>query len=252
MRTWRKLYSSFLESPDVAKLSDSAALLLTFLIAAQDDTGYYPWEPLRVRRVTLTRTSWSHDVATQYAQEIVDAGIAVWEGNGLLLVNGTKLNGKPRKDVEIELYARSQHVDATSTPRNDTASQREQRDLIRAERAEVSGILDHFTPQDIASLKAKFPGIDLEYEAGKCRDWWAEGKKPMKRPKVSFKNWLERAWQKQQRETINAIPGDDREKYRRGEEDRNRRRAILTRQRGLPTVQEAQEGPPVPAALPGG
>ena len=117
MRSWRKLYSSILESDQCANLSDGAWSLLTILIVAQDDSGFYPWTPTRVRRVTAARPAWSHDVATAHAEELVSSGIAEWVDGGILLGTGKELNGIPRMDVEPEYYPRTGHVNATSTPR---------------------------------------------------------------------------------------------------------------------------------------
>lgn len=112
MRTWRKLHASILDSADIANLSDGAVVLLTLLIAAQDDSGYYPWNPTKIKRLTITR-SWDSKQTSVIAQELCSAGIARFADNGIILLNGQKLNGKPRKDVEDDLYSRA----AMSTPR---------------------------------------------------------------------------------------------------------------------------------------
>ena len=82
MRTWRKLHSSILDSSDIEQLSDGAALLLVFLIPAQDDTGWYPWTPSKVKRLIATR-QWSHEQARAFADELVAAGIAI------MIIGGT-------------------------------------------------------------------------------------------------------------------------------------------------------------------
>ena len=118
MRTWRKLHSKILDSPDITPLSDGAIVLLTFLIAAQDDSGYYPWDDTSIRRLTVTRPSWSRDVYVTLQGELVACGIARLEDGGIVLVNGEKLNGLPRKDVDKELYPRNRDVYVTSTSRH--------------------------------------------------------------------------------------------------------------------------------------
>lgn len=135
MRSWRKLYSKITYSPDLARISDSAGILLTLLIAAQDDEGYYPWDEVSVRRIIVTRPHWTTKNATDYAQELVDAGIAKWQDGGVLLVNGKAMNGIPRRDVEPEVYVRNRDVNTTSTPRQqDVALEQSRVDKIREDK----------------------------------------------------------------------------------------------------------------------
>ena len=56
-----------------------------------------------------------------------------------------------------------------------------------------STLLGLFSLEEQAELAKTFPGIDLNYQAQKCTDWWAESKRPMKRPRTAFRNWLEKA-----------------------------------------------------------
>ena len=119
MREWRKLHSSLIESARLASLSDSAAILFCLLVAAQDDTGWYPWEPTKIRRLTLARP-WSTDQTLEYARELVNAGMASFEEGGILLRKGKDLNGHPRKDVAALIYSRD--VNVTSTPRYESVS----------------------------------------------------------------------------------------------------------------------------------
>lgn len=115
MRVWRKLYGSILESSGISSLSDQAALLLTFLIAAQDDTGYYPWDPTKIKRLTITR-AWSADKIQIMAKELCKAGITKFEEGGIILVNGAKLNGKPRKGVAEDRYSRNTPTQSSLQP----------------------------------------------------------------------------------------------------------------------------------------
>lgn len=39
----------------------------------------------------------------------------------------------------------------------------------------------------------KFPTLDLDWELEKCKEWWAGQRKVVKRPKVAFMNWIEKA-----------------------------------------------------------
>lgn len=105
MRPWRKLYSSILESERFADVPPEAKVLFFLLVAAQDDTGYYPWERLKIRRLTAA-CSWSEDRARAYAQALVDGGMASWDAGGIILRKGQSLNGHPRDDRKPFLYQR--------------------------------------------------------------------------------------------------------------------------------------------------
>ena len=45
----------------------------------------------------------------------------------------------------------------------------------------------------IEELRPKYPGIDIDSEWERCKLWWSEGNKEMKRPKSAFINWLNKA-----------------------------------------------------------
>jgi len=45
----------------------------------------------------------------------------------------------------------------------------------------------------IEELRPKYLGLDLDVEWEKCKLWWSEGKREMKRPKSAFINWLDKA-----------------------------------------------------------
>ena len=53
----------------------------------------------------------------------------------------------------------------------------------------------------IDELRPKYPHLDLDAEWEKCRLWWSEGKREMKRPKSAFTNWLNKARGSKQAET---------------------------------------------------
>jgi hypothetical protein len=57
-----------------------------------------------------------------------------------------------------------------------------------------STILAMFDDYEIEELQDRFPGIDLDYEAQRFTDYWAEGRKKMTRPRHAYRNWLENAW----------------------------------------------------------
>jgi hypothetical protein len=49
-----------------------------------------------------------------------------------------------------------------------------------------------FPPGEIADLKIRYPGIDLEYECNKMYTYYIDINKSLKSPRTAFKNWLAR------------------------------------------------------------
>jgi len=69
---------------------------------------------------------------------------------------------------------------------------------------------------DRGFLEQSFPGVDLAYEAQKCVDWWLEGGKKMKRPRVAFTNWLENVGNRSNgRKATESPKADDPQEYLR-------------------------------------
>ena len=118
MRSWRKVYASLLESEQVTSLSDGALNFFIFLIIGQDDSGYYPWNETKIRRLTATRPHWSRNDFDTWRNELVRALLITEQDGGVVLVNGAKLNGIPRSDLKAELYPRNETV----TPRIETGT----------------------------------------------------------------------------------------------------------------------------------
>ena len=49
-------------------------------------------------------------------------------------------------------------------------------------------------PQDkIDEIKQDYPNIDFDKEFKKCKIWWSEGTKELKRPVSALRNWIDRA-----------------------------------------------------------
>ena len=117
MKPWRKLYASILDSDSLYGVSSEAIVLLIFLIVAQDDSGYYPWTPVKIERLIISRPSWNVEVAERYAKELESAGVLAFAEGGVMLIKGKELNGITRKDVAEELYQRNQAVNVPSTLR---------------------------------------------------------------------------------------------------------------------------------------
>lgn len=182
MRKYRKVHAKALDSSDIATLSDGALCLFFLLIIAQDDSGYYPWDAAKVRRLMVCRPDWTPPGVDSFGDELVEAGIARWEGGGILLVNGAKLNGVPRKDVEPEHYPRN------GVPEQPTAVPPA---LEGGASSPGETLLALFSGVELAEMKRKFPGVDLLTEAAKCVNWYQDKNRTMKRPRVGFRGWLE-------------------------------------------------------------
>ena len=111
MKAWRKLHSSILESERFMDVSTEAKVLFFLLVVAQDDTGYYPWERMKVRSLVAV-CGWTEQQAGAHAQVLVDGGMATWCAGGITLRKGADLNGTARGDRKPFLYQRS----ATDVP----------------------------------------------------------------------------------------------------------------------------------------
>ncbi len=60
----------------------------------------------------------------------------------------------------------------------------------------------------IDELRPKYPHLNLDEEWEKCKLWWSEGKREMKRPKTAFINWLSKARGSKQTEPEQTETGD--------------------------------------------
>lgn len=105
MRPWRKLHSTILESERFMDVSLESKVLFFLLVAAQDDSGYYPWERMKIRHL-VTSCGWSEAIALKHAESLVAGGMATWEEGGIVLRNGKILNGPSRDDRKPFLYDR--------------------------------------------------------------------------------------------------------------------------------------------------
>lgn len=78
---------------------------------------------------------------------------------------------------------------------------------------------DELPKQYREELKLEFPTIDIEEEYKKFTLWWAEGGKNLKRPKLAFRNWLNKAKEirgEGKNAGVNRINSDDPEKFIKG------------------------------------
>ena len=105
MRPWRKLHSSILESERFADTPLEAKVLFFLLVVAQDDSGYYPWERMKIKHL-IAACDWTEAQARKHAQSLVEHGLAMVEKGGIVLHNGEVLNGCPRGDRKPFLYQR--------------------------------------------------------------------------------------------------------------------------------------------------
>ena len=171
MRVWRKVYASTLEVPELAQVSDGAIVLFTFLIIAQDDSGYYPWHATSIRRLTATRPDWTLETTQGFVCELVQTGLAAESEGGILLTSGARLNGKPRKGVDEELYQRQQAVTRLSTAvQQDVALEQS-----RAEQSRAEQILVPLSSKDTDTVQK---------QSWVCPDWWE--------PLITLKGYVKR------------------------------------------------------------
>ncbi len=117
MRKWRKLYASILGSESLTRVSSDAFALCTLLIAVQDDSGYYPWTPTKIRQLIAVRPDWTLEDADRYLEELIKQEVLTLEDGGVVLTRGKELNGKLRPDVEDDLYPRLSNGNTTDTSR---------------------------------------------------------------------------------------------------------------------------------------
>ncbi len=155
MREWRKLYSSIVDSEQIAALSDSAFSLFTLLIIAQDDIGYYPWTPVKIRTLTISR-GWTLEQAQSFFCEIKEAGLAIEQDGGIILVNGATLNGQPRNDRRTLTYQRLttdipvvDQLQRKKEPKKEIRHVREEERRVRAPAREDIPVVDQRLTTDI-------------------------------------------------------------------------------------------------------
>jgi len=58
-----------------------------------------------------------------------------------------------------------------------------------------ASLLTRFSADDMVELRARFPQVDVEWEADKCVMWWREKHRKLSRPRSAFMNWLEKSKQ---------------------------------------------------------
>lgn len=104
MREWRKLHSGLVQSSKFGDVSDAAGVLYTLLIVAQDDEGKYPWNPTKIRALTVSRPRWSLAQAERFGRELVAANLAELRDGFLVIVEGREKNGKPSNAKTLFLY----------------------------------------------------------------------------------------------------------------------------------------------------
>ena len=103
----------------MGQVSDEARELFFLLIVAQDDTGFYPLDEVKIQTLLATRPSRQRDVnvVLTWCNELEEVGLVKVEDGGVTLTKGAEKNGIPRKDVGPFLYERVSHVNVTSTSR---------------------------------------------------------------------------------------------------------------------------------------
>ena len=195
-----------------------APLLFLMAIPHADEAGHLTGKASEFRLLVCPGFPSTTEQVDKALNEITDMGL--WSRNG------TGINFKPASWRRIQSYISDARFEAAQNPAEhrtspqNTANQRKVAQNTasskvglgveskveskvttpppatppdNSNRKGVTDLLACFTPSELDALKQRFPGVDLQWEGGKCLDWWALKKSPMKRPKLAFKNWLEKA-----------------------------------------------------------
>ncbi|MDD5338454.1 MAG: DUF4373 domain-containing protein [Dehalococcoidales bacterium] len=80
----------------------------------------------------------------------------------------------------------------TETPRNDTETPQSKVKEIKVKEIKEE-TEEEFTEWIESDVKKFYPDLDVEHEYQKFKLWWSEGNRKLKRPRVAFVNWLDKA-----------------------------------------------------------
>ena len=122
------------------------------------------------------------------------------------------LNGGPRGCNLYRVTICRGEIQGTEgvTPVSPKPSKNYQTITIKENRSPVKVVVDGetlramFSEGDLVELRARFPGLDIDWESDKCVVWWHDQKRTMKRPRSAFLNWLDKA-----KPNANLVNGKD-------------------------------------------
>ena len=103
MRDWRKLHKAILTSDRMPDCSFAALWLWVLLVCSQDDEANYPWTRSKVAALTAAY-GWDYEEASALAEQLVQNGVAEWQGQFLHLTNGEAYNGQPTYAKQAFIY----------------------------------------------------------------------------------------------------------------------------------------------------
>ena len=108
-----------------------------------------------------------------------DGTIHDWNDYAGRLLERRRANAQRMRDTRAKLVPIQEPSSNHETPR---------------ETPETYGqvLLKLYTPAEMDALKVAFPGANLDNEATKCCEWWIGEDRQMKRPKVAFRNWMDK------------------------------------------------------------
>ena len=211
VREWRPLHRGIITSDKLGSVDDAAFRLFMYLVVAQDDDGKYPWTRIK-RSALVIGAGWDDNRTMKLGNDLVAAGLCEISDGMAQIVNGAEMQGKHRPDVKSFLYDR--HETATLTPRarhvNDSGTlhnstghnSREQN--TAAPGASAPAWLDRLAKHPVVAataadqewtsqIETDFSDVNLDLNAALFVDWWSESKKPLKRWRVAWRRWCEKA-----------------------------------------------------------
>jgi hypothetical protein len=214
----RSIKPQFWLDENLGKISRDARLLYIGLWNLSDDTGVFEWRPARIK---IQIFPYDTDVTEEIIIKWLDL-LSNTHDIYKFSVNGNAFGyiptflkhqdiKKPSKwkfaDIPDELLTihplitnnlpTSMELDGdeslSSSPRE------KEKEKVIGSKFKVIGIKEKESSYTASlsvykdDIKIDYPEFDLDVEIKKCATWWAEGKKPLKRPKTALNNWMIRA-----------------------------------------------------------
>ncbi|KKL11206.1 hypothetical protein LCGC14_2548150 [marine sediment metagenome] len=190
--------------PKVNSLDDSTFLLFLMLIPHLDAEGRMQGDPVMIRGWCCPKRSWSieqiEEMLTSLQNTKREDGLGVIER---YTANGTECLWMPGFESE-QIGLQKDHEAKGKYGYSDIPYPPSK--LLKT-KAKVEPVVED--TNFIEELRPKYPHLNLDEEWEKCKLWWSEGKREMKRPKSAFINWLSKAKVSNQLEPKSVETGDN-------------------------------------------
>ncbi len=191
-----------------------AFLFKLFELLCVSDNQVYDYNNPASWKLLLAKTHVYEDTAINILQlladlEAIDAGLhrnkIIWSQNlvdNLELVYKRRATGIPEKPV----IANKNKVNVSTnrqTKQNNTRQNKTKEDSIL-----IAG--KEFNKEWLEALKAEFSDVDFDEQIKKFTDYWTDGNRTLKNPKLALRNWMIKAReikQKQQPDDDKPIKG---------------------------------------------